>query len=250
MTFCPAGTASGRGKLALWLFLTYALSALCYLPQILQQGGADVPEALLYLKNGFIFVPILISTAFLLHERRFLSFWREGVTGFSRKELLVCATVVPVGFFTTLAYSFFSKTNVYGSTYPSVPALAGTCIYLLCTAFLEEAAWRGFFLRRLAEGGKEEKSLLIGGIAWAFWHIPMWTAHGLPAVQQVQLWIWAVLVGVVLGKLYLHRRSFLSAALCHMIFNVCFLAPAVYNIAVLAVVLAGCFIFKKTCQKA
>lgn len=154
---------NGKGKLALWLFLTYVLSALCYLPQILQQGGAAVAEVFLHLKNLFIFVPMLISIAFLLHECSFLNFWRKGVAGLSRKEILVCAIVLLVGFSTTLAYSFFFKTNAYSSTYPSVFALAGTCIYLLCTAFLEEAAWRGFFLRRLAEGRKAGKSLFIGG---------------------------------------------------------------------------------------
>lgn len=233
---------NGKGKLALWLFLTYVLSALCYLPQILQQGGATVAEAFLHLKNLFIFVPMLISIAFLVRECSFLNFWRKGVAGLSRKEILVCAIVLLVGFSTTLAYSFFFKAKAYSSTYPSIFALAGTCIYLLCTAFLEEAAWRGFFLRRLAEGRKAGKSLFIGGMAWAFWHIPMWTAHGLPVSQQIQLLVWTVLVSVVLGKLYLRCRNILSAALCHMLFNVCFLAPVWINCLLLLCALAvrGC----------
>lgn len=68
----------------------------------------------------------------------------------------------------------------------------------------------------------------------------MWTAHGLPGLQQIQLLLWAVLVSVVLGTLYLRYRGVFSLALCHMLFNVCFLAPAWYNASILLCVLAVC----------
>ena len=46
----------------LWILTVYALSFICYLPMLLQRSGLAVPEALLYLRYGFLLVPALIST--------------------------------------------------------------------------------------------------------------------------------------------------------------------------------------------
>ena len=41
----------------LWVLTVYALSFICYLPMLLQRSGLAVPEALLYLRYGFLLVP-------------------------------------------------------------------------------------------------------------------------------------------------------------------------------------------------
>lgn len=237
-------------KLVLWLVFVYLFSSLCYLPKLLERSGAAVPQVLTGFANGFVLVPTAVTVLFLIHTRGLKAYGKESFKVISRKEMAVCLAAALVGVCCAGAYSFAKGKNLFSETFPSVLSLLANVCYLFLTALAEEIAWRGYFLRRLAEGRKESGALLIGGSAWAFWHIPMWTAHGLPVSQQVQLLLWAVLVSLVLGLLYFRYRNVLSTALCHMLFNVCFLAPAIYNAAALAAVLGCCFIFRRVYKKA
>lgn len=241
---------SGKEKLALWLVLVYLFSSLCYLPKLLERSGAMVPQVLIGFANGFVLVPAAVTVFFLIRTRSLKSYGKESFKGISRKEMAVCLAAALVGVCCAGAYSFAKGRNLFAETFPSVLSFLASASYLSLTALAEEIAWRGYFLRRLGEGRKESRVLLTGGLAWAFWHIPMWTAHGLPISQQVQLLLWAVLVSLVLGLLYFQCRNVLSTALCHMLFNVCFLAPAIYNVAALAVALGCCFIFRRVYKKA
>ena len=55
---------------------------------------------------------------------------------------------------------------------------------------------------------------------------------GLPEV--LPLLVWVLLVSIALGMLYGISGSILSAALLHMLCNVCFLAPTAWNSAALS----------------
>ncbi len=224
----------------LWLALVYVFSGLCYLPVILKRNGAAVPQGLTGLGNGFVLVPAVVTVFFLIHARRLKAYGKESFKGISRKEMAVCLTAALAGICCVGVYSLAKGRNLFAETFPSVLSLLASACYLFLTALAEEIAWRGFFLQRLAEGGKGLVSLLLAGTAWAFWHIPMWTAHGLPVSQQVQLLLWAVLVSVVLGALFLRFQNVLSTTLCHMLFNVCFLAPVWINCLVLFCILVIC----------
>ena len=64
---------------------------------------------------------------------------------------------------------------------------------------------------------------------------------------MLPLLVWVMLVSVVLSLFYNRSQNVLSAALLHMIFNVCFLAPVGWNCAVLlCCVLAGLASYKKS----
>lgn len=224
----------------LWLVLVYVFSGLCYLPAILKRNGAAVPQGLTGLGNGFVLVPAVVTVFFLIHARGLKAYGKESFKGISRKEMAVCLAAALAGVCCAGVYSFAKGRNLFAETFPSVLSFLASACYLFLTALAEEIAWRGFFLRRLAKEGKGLASLLPAGTAWAFWHIPMWTAHGLPVSQQVQLLLWAVLVSIVLGGLFLRCQNVFSTALCHMLFNVCFLAPVWINCLVLFCVLAVC----------
>lgn len=125
-------------------------------------------------------------------------------------------------------------------------AFAASAVYLFATALAEEMAWRGFLLRRMAAGGKKTLSAGITGMIWAVWHIPMWTIRNALGLEEViPLLIWAVLLSLILGAVWFSFGNLLSVSLLHMIFNICFLAPAKYNNVVLFAGIMICYIIRK-----
>ena len=119
-------------------------------------------------------------------------------------------------------------------------------IYLFATALAEELAWRGFLLRHIDAGRKSALSAGLTGIIWAVWHIPMWTIRNSLGFEDIlPLMIWAVLISLILGMACFRFENLLSVSLLHMIFNICFLAPAKYNDMVIFAGIMICYIFRK-----
>lgn len=223
-----------KRKAALWLVLVYVFSISLYLPRLLELGGMAVPRVLAGLAGAFVLVPPLATLGFLLPAGKAKSHILENCRAFSPQEAVACLGIAVLGCLVSLAYALATEAHLFRDSYGSIGGLAASCVYLYATAFAEELAWRAFFLKSLAAGGKKAGSLLLAGMAWAFWHIPMWVArNGMGAKDIPFLLLWAVLVSFVLGWLYLRHGNLLSAALCHMFFNVSFLAPIQYNVAAL-----------------
>lgn len=235
---------AGR-KPALWLGVVFPLSLLCYLPRLLEMSGIAVPKALMGLSAGFILVPALTTLGFLLPARQVKAHFLENCRAVSLKEAAVCLCAALLGASISLLYSFAAGVNLFAQTYGSEAGFGGSCLTLYATAFAEEFSWRAFFLKALAARGPKARVLLPAGFAWAFWHIPMWTAHGLPVLEQAQLFLWAVLVSLVLGGLCLRGAGLFALSLCHMLFNVCFLAPAWCNVLALLCPLAVCTAWRR-----
>lgn len=233
-------------KTPLWVLTVYALSFLCYLPMLLQRSGAAVPGALLALRYLFILIPALVSAVFLAREHAVKSCWCSGFRKISAKELSLCIAVMLAGLLTTCGYSLWQDTGLFHRTYPSLISFISAAAYLFATALAEELAWRGFLLGRIAAGRKTALSAGAAGAVWAIWHIPMWTIRNELGLWDVApLLIWTILVSLVLGIAFFRFENLLSASLLHMIFNVCFLAPAGYNIIVLLTGIIICYIMKK-----
>ena len=111
-------------------------------------------------------------------------------------------------------------------------------MYLFATAFVEELAWRGFLLEQVSFQGESICSIILVGIIWTIWHLPMWIIrNSLGAGQIIPLCIWTLLVSAVLGIAYYQCRNLLFVAILHVTFNICYLAPIAYNIAALALVI-------------
>lgn len=219
-----------KGKAAIWICAVYIFSFLCYAPLLAKRMGAGPPEALSYLRYGFVLVPALVSLVFLIREGGTKAYAAGNFKTFSRKETIFCGAAALVGVLTTWLYSYMQRIDLFGSTYPSLVSLAAGCAYLYMTALVEEAAWRGFFLKRMAAGGKRISASLFVGVVWAVWHIPMWTLrNSLGFWEVVSLFLWTVLLSLVLGMFYCTFGNLFSVSLLHMLFNVCFLAPAGYN---------------------
>jgi len=218
------------GTMALWIFLVYMFSFACYVPLGLQRLGVPVPDVLLYWRYGFVLMPALVSTVFLVLEHNGKNFLNSSFKKLSLKEIAACITAALTGIVITSCYSFAEKSDLFHSAYPSVLSLIISSGYLAMTALAVETAWRGFFFQRIAARGKVMTAAILTGVVWAVWHIPMWTIrNALSWMEIVPLFIWAVLISVVLGITFWRFNNLFSVSLLHMIFNVCFLAPTKYN---------------------
>lgn len=224
-----------------WVGIVLTLSFASYLPMLLDQSGAAVPQSLLYLRYGFILIPALASLLFSVYEGVGREYLLSGFRHISRREIVVWAILALVGILSVCVYSVPAEMNLFRAAYPSLAAFAGSCLYLFATAIVEELAWRRFLFRRiLARGGRLRAALLTGAV-WAVWHIPMWTVRNLLGAEEIApLFLWAVLLSVVLGIFYSIFENILSAALLHMTFNVCYLMPALYNDILLLVGILLC----------
>ena len=217
-----------------WILAVYLISFGCYVPMLLERSGVKIPGGLLTLRYGFVLAPALVSAVFLLGERGLRPWLRQSFKAVSLKEAAVCLLAALLGIMVTAACSRPGEADLFRAAYPSTAALAAGCVYLFATAVVEEAAWRGFLFRRVAAGRGVLTRAGLSGVIWAVWHIPMWTIrNALGLADIVPLLIWAVLISIVLGIFFDSFGNVLSAALLHAVFNVCFLAPIQYNIALL-----------------
>lgn len=239
-------TAAAKG-LVWWVCAVYLVSFSCYVPMLLARSGAEVPGGLLALRYGFVLTPALVSGAFLLREHSLGAGLRRSFKAVSLREAAACLLAALLGVLVTAVCSRLGETDLFHDAYPSAAALAAGCVYLFATAVIEEAAWRGFLLRRIAAVAGRSGGIVLTGVIWAVWHIPMWSIrNALGLADIVPLLIWALLISVVLGVFFDAFGNVLSAALLHTAFNVCFLAPIQYNIALLLlIVLAGGILRKR-----
>ena len=82
----------------------------------------------------------------------------------------------------------------------------------------EELGWRGFLLPRLLPLG-QWKALLISGVIWGIWHAPaIAQGHNYPdhpILGILLMTIFCILLGIIIGWMYLNTRSPWVAALAH-----------------------------------
>ena len=230
---------TNKVKIMLWVCVVYILSSICYIPMMLQQHGISVPNGLSLLKYLFVCIPAASAFLFLSFEHRLKKYFATAFSGkIALKQIGIWAIMVFAGVSVSLCYSFAARTELFQNTYPSVMVLLASCMYLFVTAFVEELAWRGFLLEQVSFRGESICSIILVGIIWTIWHLPMWIVrNSLGAGQVIPLCIWTLLVSVVLGAAYYQCRNLLFIAILHATFNICYLAPIAYNIAALALVL-------------
>ena len=224
-------------KITLWFSVVYVLSFICYVPTLLEKNGIMIPNGLLYLKYIYVCIPAMATIFLLVCEQSLKAYFTQMFSGkITIKYILIWAICMVTGIFGSYCYSFIVETDVFKKTYLTLTSLFTSCIYLLITAFVEEIAWRGFLLERLPF--KKSKSVLFVGVVWAVWHMPMWIIRNSLGIEQIVcLCIWTLLVSVVLGTIYCHCRNILLIAIMHATFNICYLAPVLYNIVILAIVI-------------
>lgn len=239
---CPIlkAKAWSPGKTLLWAGLVLGLSFLCYLPLLLRQKGLFVPEPVLWARYGFVGVPLGVSWAFALFQRRRwpLSLFTAPI---KPRALLFCLIPAGMGLAVSGGYALWGgRPELFAQSYPSAQALLMGCAYLYATALVEELAWRGFLLTELLTVMRAPAALALSGLLWALWHIPMWSIRNGLGLGEVLLYLlWSFLLSLIFGAYFLRWGSAPATALAHMLFNACFLAPIEYNLIGGALILLG-----------
>jgi membrane protease YdiL (CAAX protease family) len=100
-----------------------------------------------------------------------------------------------------------------------VELLAGPAMHAI-TTIGEELGWRDFLLRHLIRSGfRQRPALLITGIVWGLWHIPVILLEleyvGHPFLGIPMFVVYAILAGIIIGWLYLASGSVWVAAIAH-----------------------------------
>ena len=147
-------------RIALWIFIVYVFSFLCYTPMMLKKLGIEFPNMLTYLKYFFVIMPALVSIIFILCEQNLKKFLIGNFKKVSLKELFICMIIALVGIVTTFFYSFFGKIDLFTD---SMVVFLINCVYLFITALIEEIAWRGFLLRNLFTKNKKINVIIFVG---------------------------------------------------------------------------------------
>lgn len=225
--------------LAINFILTYALGLIIFL----QGGLAKSP-----LKSIIMFMP-LISAFFVQKVVAKEPLFKGGKLGFRiGKPLylliapLVTLIILAVIYATTfildhgllvnkqLLIENISKANIpLGNMSPFPALLIIFALNLLIAPIInlpillgEEVGWRGFLYPNLIVLFKKP-GLVIGGIIWGFWHLPM-ILMGLnypsnPFLGILFMIVFCVSWGIILQYFYQKSRSILSVALAHGIIN-------------------------------
>lgn len=219
-------------KTAAWTAAVLALSFLCYLPMLLKNNGIQIPEALIFAKYLFVIVPLAVSVIFLSGHG--LKKWLRGLFSdrISIKPIFFCIAVGIIGLIFSLAYSLFSNDKeLFIRNYPNFFSVITSGVYLFATALAEECAWRGFLLNELSDKKGALPALIYTGISWAVWHIPMWTIRNALDLKETAIYfVWTITVSVIIGVFFLSYKNVMTAALLHMLLNMCYIAPVRYNV--------------------
>lgn len=240
-------------RIVLWTISVWTLSFVCYLPMLLEKNGIGVPPILTAAKYLFVIVPLVISVIFSAAHGEFKR-WIAGLFAekIKTKSIIFCALTGAAGLIFSFAYSLIaSERDLFVKNYPTFFSVIAGSAYLFVTALAEESAWRGYLLNKLSDGKETPFALIYTGIAWAAWHIPMWTTRNSLGIGETVLYfIWTVLLSFVLGKFFLTYRNVITTALLHMLFNICFIAPVQYNVGLLSLAAATVLVVaekKKRC---
>lgn len=238
-------TSKMNTEVLLWTALVLILSYLCYLPMFLEKKGIHISQVLLSSKYLFITVPLLVSIFFMLRHR-YLKKWFRAlfVEKVKFQAIFSCIILGSIGLCFSIIYCLVvGDKDLFISNYPSVLAVVFNCSYLFVTALLEEIAWRGFLLNKLATAKGKEIALAHVGIIWVIWHIPMWVVRNSLGFSEILMYaIWTILISLILGILFYRYKNISIVSLSHMIFNTCFIAPVKYNVILLAFILILSFI--------
>lgn len=229
-----------------WIILVLVLSSGAYLPMLLEQSGFPIPSELLLVKYLFLFIPLFVSIGTTKYMKKSMTYFKNLFKGRIKVEWLIILIIcIIVGVVTS---SLFSQTGNmdFLSYYGSIGSLIFSSIYLLCTAVIEEAAWRGFLLEQFSAKRKSISAILLCGLIWSLWHLPMWIIRNSQELKGVcLLLIWTLLISCILGVAYYKYKNILLVAGVHMIFNVCYVGRIQYNVVILLIIFTGVLLFQK-----
>jgi membrane protease YdiL (CAAX protease family) len=220
--------AEAKRKIALFLALTFGLSALTWIPQI--QAGTIHPLWIL----ATMWCPAVAAIATrLITQRNLRGFgWKPG-----KLKWLALAYVLPI-FYALPVYliAWFSGLGIFDEgkwiVAPNLTPLTGLAMIAsaglaasLLSATGEEIGWRGFLVPEMLKVSSFRRTALVSGVIWAAWHMPLiifadYRGHGTPLIFSIVCFA-AMIVGlaVIMAWITVKSGSFWPAAMLHATHN-------------------------------
>ena len=214
-------TKAPLGHLVAFFALTFAISWLLWLPQLLDNVGLVQLPAFVGLLG--MFAPFGPSIAALWLTGRHGG--REGVRkllrrgwslGFDKKWLLPTFLLMPVVGLLTVGVMALLGLPVqweYGAPWQAwAPTFV---IILLLNALPEEYGWRGYALGRMLRHGNALLSSLILGLIWGLWHLPLHFIEGTvqSAIPVYQFVLQQMVLAVLYTWLFNNTRGAVSVSI-------------------------------------
>lgn len=136
---------------------------------------------------------------------------------------ILVALVFPIGV-GAIAYGIAWTTGLAKFVLPTQGIAWATLTLVILFAAGEEIGWRGYLLTRLIEAGVS-RPILISGLVWSVWHIPLILgggyAAGLSPMLSVAIFVFGVTsVAYVFAYLRLSTGSVWSAIVLHAAWNI------------------------------
>jgi uncharacterized protein len=123
-----------------------------------------------------------------------------------------------------------------------------TLLVVFCDALIrgplgEELGWRGFVLNELQKKFSPLKSAIIVGVAWGFWHTPLWFLSGYSGIQLVKyiicFLIYIIATSIIMTAFYNLNHNILIPIIIHQLVNYVFaiqIGDILHNITVTTLV--------------
>lgn len=222
-----------KKSVAVFLIITFALSMICYVLWI--KGG----KAASGISTILMWCPAI--AAFIVHEKYYK---KEKLLGWNpcKFSFILIAIIVPI-LYLGISYGIYwlvNKTSFTGNfsmlarassqfTNKSGPAV--TVITLIVAIFGsilpaagEEIGWRGFLLPQMAKIWNVKTAVIVSGLIWAVWHMPVMFAGlylpGTPLWYKLPMFtIQTIAVTAVMAVLRLKSKSVWPAILLHASHN-------------------------------
>ena len=120
--------------------------------------------------------------------------------------------------------------------YPEMPLPIFWLANVVCYGFGEEVGWRGFALPRIQTRRSALSSALLLGLAWAGWHLPLFTfSEGLSrlGIGGTAGWLMSILTGSVLMAWFFNSSggSVLAVAIFHGVLDIFMTSPVAPSVA-------------------
>lgn len=222
-----------KKSVAVFLIITFALSSICYVLWIKNgKAAAGISTILMW-------CPAV--AAFTVREKYYK---KEKLLGWNKCEssFILTAIIVPI-LYLGLSYGIYwlaDKTSFTGNfsvlaraaaPYTNKSGPAVTVITLIVAIFAsilpaagEEIGWRGFLLPQMAKIWNVKTAVLISGLIWAVWHMPIMFAGlylpGTPLWYKLPMFtVQTIAVTAVMAVLRLKSKSVWPAILLHASHN-------------------------------
>lgn len=170
------------------------------------------------------FLPAIIAIIINKKESgnwKSLRFFKPSLKG-TLLAIIIPLIYVIIGFYCQVELGYRSAPNwaILGSTTEIVLVIA---LGYLATSFLvmgEEIGWRGYLQEKLTNAFGEIKGVVILGLIWAFWHLPVaLKGYNFPNHPYMEAFITYPLVciafSLIIAYVGFNRHSIIIAALAH-----------------------------------